>query len=67
MKIRRPLSVLITAGGPHIEIAQDLSDGVAHLAGYWGGERVYRHGSELQTVLDYFVDSLYEEAPEEYK
>lgn len=67
VKIGRPLSVLITAGGPHIEIAQDLSDGGAKLAGYWGGERVYRHGPEMQTVLDYFTDSLYDEAPEDYK
>ncbi len=67
VKIGQPLAVQITVGGPHVEIAQDLSDGRAKLAGYWGGEKVYRHGSEFQTVLDYFVDSLYEEAPEEYK
>ena len=67
VKIGQPLAVQITVGGPHIEIVQDISEGRAKLAGYWGGEKVYRHGSEFQTVLDYFVDSLYEEAPEEYK
>ena len=67
VKIGRPLAVVITVGGPHIEIVQDLSNGSAKLAGYWGGEKVYRYGSEFQTVLDYFTDSLWDEAPEEYK
>lgn len=67
VKIGRPLAVVIGTGGPHLEIVQDLSDGRAKLAGYWGGEQVYRHGDDFQTVLDYLTDSLYEEAPEEYK
>ena len=67
VKVGRPLTVLITAGGPHIEIVHDLSDGSAKLAGYWGGEKVYRHGPEFQTVLDYLTDSLYDEVPEEYR
>lgn len=68
VKIGRPLAVVIGTGGPHIEIVQDLSvDGRAKLAGYWGGESVYRHGDVFQTVLDYFMDALYDEAPEEYK
>lgn len=67
VKIGRPLAVVICTGGPHIEIVQDLSSGSAKLAGYWGGEQVYRHGSEFQTVLDYFTDPLWDDAPEEYK
>ncbi len=67
VKIGRPLAVVIGTGGPHIEIVQDLSDGGAKLAGYWGGEKVYRYGDQYQTVLDYFTDSLWDEAPEEYK
>ncbi|AEK08980.1 hypothetical protein PBI_HENRY_136 [Mycobacterium phage Henry] len=67
VKIGRPLAVVIGTGGPHIEIVQDLSDGPAKLAGYWGSENVYRYGDEFQTVLDYLTDSLYDEAPEEWK
>lgn len=67
VKIGRPLAVVIGTGGPHIEIVQDLSDGSAKLAGYWGGEKVFRHGDQYQTVLDYFTDELWESAPEEYK
>lgn len=67
VKIGRPLAVVIGTGGPHIEIVQELGAGGAKLAGYWGGEKVYRHGDEFQTVLDYFTDSLWDEAPEEYK
>lgn len=67
VKIGQPLAVQLTVGGPHIEIVQDLSSGGAKLAGYWGGEKVYRHGSEFQTVLDYFTDALWDGAPEEYK
>ena len=67
VKIGRPLAVVIGTGGPHIEIVQDLSDGSAKLAGYWGGEKVFRYGDDYQTVLDYFTDSLWDEAPEEYK
>ena len=67
VKIGQPLAVQLTVGGPHIEIVQDLSNGSAMLAGYWGGEKVYRYGSEFQTVLDYFTDALWDEAPEEYK
>ena len=67
VKIGRPLAVVISTGGPHIEIVQDLSDGSAKLAGYWGGEKVFRYGDDYQTVLDYFTDSLWDEAPEEYK
>lgn len=69
VRIGRPLAVVIGTGGPHIEIVQDLSEGGggAKLAGYWGGEKVYRHGGQFQTVLDYMTDSLYDEVPEEYK
>lgn len=45
----------------------DLSDGSAKLAGYWGGDKGFRYGSEYQTVLDYFTDSLLDQAPEEWK
>ncbi|AHB31596.1 hypothetical protein SEA_HOLT_140 [Mycobacterium Phage Holt] len=67
VKIGRPLAVVIGIGGPNIEIVHDMSDGSAKLAGYWGGENVYRYGDEFQTVLDYLTDSLYDAAPEEWK
>lgn len=67
VKIGRPLAVVIGTGGPHIEIVQEIGGGSAKLAGYWGGDRVYRHGPEFQTVLDYFTDDLYDQVPEEYK
>ncbi len=67
VKVGRPLTVLLCTGGPHIEIVHDLSDGPAKLAGYWGGEKVYMHGKEFQTVLDYLTDGLYDEVPEEWK
>lgn len=67
VKIGRPLAVVVGTGGPHIEIVQEIGGGSAKLAGYWGGEQVYRHGDAFQTVLDYFVDNLYDMAPEEYK
>ena len=67
VKVGRPLAVVISTGGPHIEIVQDLSEGSAHLVGYWGGERLIRHGSEFQTVLDYLTDGLWDAAPDQYK
>ena len=67
VKIGRPLAVVISTGGPHIEIVQDLGEGSAHLVGYWGGEKLIRHGSEFQTVLDYLTAYAWDEAPDEYK
>lgn len=67
VKVGSPLAVVICTGGPHIEIVHDLSDGQAKLAGYWGGDRIYQHGTEFQTVLDYLTDAEYDAVPDEYK
>lgn len=51
----REFAVVITVGGPHIEVVADgLSS--ARLEGYWGGERVTRYGNYLSTFLDWFID-----------
>lgn len=67
VKVGRPLAVVISTGGPHIEIVQDLGGGSAKLAAYWTGHREFRHGPEFQTVLDYLTSYLWDEAPDQYK
>lgn len=67
VKIGRPLAVVLAVGGPHVEITQEVGRGSARLAGYWGGDAIYKHHGALQAVLDYLTDGLYDEAPEEYK
>jgi hypothetical protein len=51
----KEFAVVISTGGPHIEVVADgLSD--ARLEGYWWGERVTRYGDAFSTFLDYFID-----------
>ena len=52
----RPFAVVISTGGPHIEIEAE-GGGQARLVGYWGGKTCERWDSDLfGEVLDYFVD-----------
>ena len=51
----RPFAVVISTGGPHIEVTAD-GDQRAYLVGYWGGEKVTRGGDHFDTFLDYFIE-----------
>lgn len=51
----REFAVVISTGGPHIEVVADGGQN-ARLAGYWGGEQVYLHGDVFDTFLDYFIE-----------
>lgn len=50
----RQFVVVISTGGPHIEVTADRNQR-AYLAGYWGGEKATLHGDHFDTFLDYFV------------
>lgn len=49
------LTVVLTLGGPHIEIVKDSRGGTAQLEGYWGGEHITRHDEVYTWALDYFI------------
>lgn len=66
VKIGKPLQVWISFGGPNILIESSGYQNT-RLAGHWGGQSVYRSGSAVEAVFDYFVEDLYDNAPEEYK
>lgn len=51
----REFAVVITVGGPHIEVVADGGQN-ARLVGYWGGETVTYHGDVYSTFLDYFIE-----------
>ena len=51
----RNFAVVLTVGGPHIEIAAD-GQNIASLHGYWGGEHVTLSGQVFDAVLDYFIE-----------
>lgn len=51
----RQFAVVISTGGPHIEVTAD-GDQRAYLVGYWGGEKVTSHGDHFDTFLDYFIE-----------
>lgn len=54
----RAFAIVLTIGGPHIEITAD-GQRDARLVGYWGGETVTRYDDSdgsFATVLDYFID-----------
>lgn len=51
----REFAVVLSTGGPHIEVVADgLSS--ARLEGYWWGDRATLHGDYLSTFLDYFIE-----------
>lgn len=51
----RNFAVVLTVGGPHIEIEAEGS-GRATLNGYWGGEHVTLYGDVFDRTLDWFID-----------
>ena len=51
----RNFAVVVTTGGPHIEIEAD-GQGIAYLSGYWGGEHTVLSGQVFDAVLDYFIE-----------
>lgn len=50
----RQFAVVISTGGPHIEVTADGGQR-AFLVGYWGGEKVTRSGDHFDTFLDHFI------------
>ena len=51
----RNFAVVLTVGGPHIEIEAE-GYGRPALKGYWAGERVTLTGGVFDRVLDWFID-----------
>ena len=51
----RNFAVVLTTGGPHIEIEAEGND-CAALKGYWGGKRATLTGDVFDRVLDWFID-----------
>lgn len=54
----RAFAIVLTTGGPHIEITAD-GQRDTRLIGYWGGETVTLYddtAGSFATVLDYFID-----------
>jgi len=54
-EVGTPLAVVLTTGGPHIEIVKDSRGGSAYLEGYWGSEHITRHDEVFTWALDYFI------------
>ena len=57
-EVGKPYSVLITCGGPHIEV-EAHGYGDARLMGYWGSKSATRHdygNNPLTTFLDFFIE-----------
>lgn len=51
----RQFAVVLSTGGPHIELVADGSRR-ARLAGYWWGESHELDDDAFDIVLDYFID-----------
>lgn len=51
----RNYAVVLTTGGPHIEVEAE-GMGRAALHGYWGGEHVVLSGSALDDFLDHYIE-----------
>jgi len=54
-EVGTPLAVVLTTGGPHIEIVKDSRGGTAQLEGYWGSEHITRHDEVFTWALEYFI------------
>lgn len=59
------VTVLLTTGGPHVELIGDLqSDGTIHnaqIVGYWGSEKIHRQvtpGTALHRAIQAYAESL---------
>ena len=56
-EVGRPWTVVLTVGGPHIEVTQD-GHHMATLEGYWGGDKhtLYDdHEKTLERILDLYI------------
>lgn len=51
----KEFAVVISTGGPHIEVAANGGT-VARLEGYLWGDRATIHGDQFDTFLSYFID-----------
>ena len=54
-EVGTPLAVVLTTGGPHIEIVKDSRGGPAHLEGSWGSGIVTLYNEVFTWALDYFI------------
>lgn len=59
------VTVLLTTGGPHVELIGDLqADGTIHnaqIVGYWGSEKIHRQvtpGTALHRAIEAYAESL---------
>lgn len=58
-EVGRPLTLVESTGGPQIQAEWDLGEKYPVLRGYWGGEVVTMHESELLTqVFDHFFPEM---------
>lgn len=56
-EVGRPYTVVLTTGGPHIEVTQD-GHHMATLEGYWGGDThtIYDdHNKTLERLIDLYI------------
>lgn len=58
-KVGRPLSILLTFGGPNIWVEHDLGEPSPRIVGYWGSDKVVRYDHKLLgRVIDYYFPEL---------
>lgn len=58
-RVGRPLSILLTFGGPNIWVEHDLSEHSSCIVGYWGSDKVIRHNDDvLSRAIDYYFPEL---------
>lgn len=48
-EVGRPLTILLTYGGPNIWVEHDLGEPSPVIVGYWGGDKVERHNGDVLT------------------
>ena len=58
-KVGRPLSILLTYGGPNVMVEHDLGEPSPRIVGYWGGDKVVRYDGELLgRAIDFYFPDL---------
>lgn len=58
-EVGRPLSILLTYGGPNIMVEHDLGGPSPRIVGYWGGDKVVRYnGDVLSRAIDFYFPDL---------
>lgn len=58
-EVGRPLSILLTYGGPSIMVEHDLGESYPRIVGYWGGDEVVRYSDDvLSRAIDYYFPEL---------